>query len=265
MSVKYCNASCQHKHWPMHKKDCKLRVAELRDEALFKDPPPKEECPICFLPMPGKIMSCATFPPATISSAPIYDFAIANEALKDHVMEEYHPCCGKSICKGCAYSSYISGNIKCPFCNCDRSIKTVEDQVEEIMKRAEANDAASIFLLANYYHQGIGGLQHDHTKSMELYARAGQLGFSKAHSHLGSIYHKGGDMKKAKFHFAAAAMAGDEVARYNLGSLETHSGNMEQAVKHWIIAASAGSFDAMHSLIICVENGHASKESINLT
>ena len=32
-------------------KGCKQRVAELRDEALlFKDPPPKEDCPICCIP-----------------------------------------------------------------------------------------------------------------------------------------------------------------------------------------------------------------------
>jgi hypothetical protein len=46
MSVKYCNALCQKKHWPTHKRDCKLRAAELHDEALFKDPPAKEDCPI---------------------------------------------------------------------------------------------------------------------------------------------------------------------------------------------------------------------------
>jgi hypothetical protein len=38
--VSYCNAVGA----------CKLRVAELRDEALFKDPPAKEDCAICFLP-----------------------------------------------------------------------------------------------------------------------------------------------------------------------------------------------------------------------
>jgi hypothetical protein len=33
-------------HWPTHKKQCKLRAAELRDEELFKDPPLKEDCPL---------------------------------------------------------------------------------------------------------------------------------------------------------------------------------------------------------------------------
>jgi hypothetical protein len=41
--VKYCNAKCQRNHWPKHKKQCKVRAAELRDEALYKDPPAKEE------------------------------------------------------------------------------------------------------------------------------------------------------------------------------------------------------------------------------
>ena len=97
MLVKYCNAECQHKHWPMHKAECKLRVAELRDEALFKDPPAKEDCPICFIPMPKKLICCVTLPPATTSSVPIYGFAEANEELAQVGTGKYYSCCGKSI------------------------------------------------------------------------------------------------------------------------------------------------------------------------
>jgi hypothetical protein len=71
MLVKYCNANCQRNHWPKHKKECKLRAAEIRDEALFKDPPPKKDCQICFLPMPVRLVSCISLPPATIVSVPI--------------------------------------------------------------------------------------------------------------------------------------------------------------------------------------------------
>jgi len=136
---------------------------------------------------------------------------------------------------------------------------------DEIMKRVEANDPASIYFLANSYHNGLNGYQQDLTKAMELYARATDLGFNKAHSLLGNIYHEGGDLKKAKFHFGAAAMAGHEFARYNLGILEAKSGKMEQAVKHWTIAASAGDYDAMHELRLSFEEGSVSKESINST
>jgi TPR repeat protein len=263
MLVKYCNAACQHKHWAKHKAACKQRVAELRDEALFKDPPPMEDCPICFLPMADKLISCVTLPPATVFSVPIYDFAKANEELAKRDMETYYPCCGKNICRGCVYSFWESGNIdKCPFCNSDRSSKTVEENNEDLMKRVAANDAASICLLANDYQHG---LIKDQTKAMELYARAAELGFSQAHNNLAGVYHEGGDMKKAKFHYETAAMAGHEVSRCIVGHMEAHSGNMERAVKHWNIAASAGDYLAMYHLRIAFEKGLVSRDSINST
>jgi hypothetical protein len=52
MLVKYRDATGQRKHWATHKIECKRRAAELHDEALFKDPPAKEDCQICFLPIP---------------------------------------------------------------------------------------------------------------------------------------------------------------------------------------------------------------------
>jgi hypothetical protein len=225
MQVKYCNAKCQKKHWSMHKKQCKIRAAELRDKALFTDPPAKEDCPICFLPMPVQLICCVSLPPATILSVPIYDFAIAHEGLKIEPTETNYPCYGKSICGGCVHSFYMSGNAsKCPFCNSDRGNKTDEDGAEDNTKRAAVNDPASICLLAAHYHHGRAG-----------------------------------------FHFEAAAMAGDEVARCNLGVFEAQSGNIEQAIKHWTIAASVGSFNAMQRLKICFGNGHASKESMDST
>jgi TPR repeat protein len=265
MQAKYCNAKCQKNHWPKHKKECKQRAAELRDEAPFKDPPAKEDCPICFLPMPVKLICCASLPPATLRSVPICDFAKANKGLAAMDTEVYYPCCGKSICKGCVHSFHVSGNRKCPFCNADRGGKTDEEDVEELMKRVEANDPASICMLASCYYHGRDGFQEDHTKSMELFNRAAELGYSKAHNPLGKLYYEVGYLKKSKFHLEAAAMAGNEVARYNAGCTEANSGNVERAVKHWTIAASAGESFAMHNLRICFENGHISRESIDST
>ena len=74
-TVKYCNAACKKKHRKKHKKQCETRVAELQDEELFKEHPPREECPICFLPLPlGE-----------------------NQTI-------FKSCCGKVICNGCIYA-----------------------------------------------------------------------------------------------------------------------------------------------------------------
>ena len=77
--AKYCNAACKKKHRHKHKKQCeeylKLaaeRAAELHDEKLFKQPPPLEDCPICFLRLPYIVSS-----------------------------RRYKTCCGKVICCGC--------------------------------------------------------------------------------------------------------------------------------------------------------------------
>jgi TPR repeat protein len=181
-------------------------------------------------------------------------------------MEEYYPCCGKTICKGCVYSFSQSGNTsKCPFCNSDRADKTVEENIEDLMKRAEANDPILIYLLADSYYNGLNSLHQDQIKAMELYARASDLGCSKAHNFLGSIHYQGGDMKKAKFHYEAAAMAGHEVARYNIGVLEYNSGNTERAIKHLTIGASAGDHKAMHEMRVGFKKGYVSKESIDST
>jgi hypothetical protein len=118
MLVKYCNdVECQKKHWSKHKKECKQRAAELRDEMLFKDPPlPKGDCPIiCFLPMPATLICCLSLPPVTtITSIPIYDFANCKYEFIIY-MDVYYPCCGKSIiCHGCIHS--FRDKIY-PFCN----------------------------------------------------------------------------------------------------------------------------------------------------
>jgi TPR repeat protein len=143
---------------------------------------------------------------------------------------------------------------------------TDEEQVAELMKRVEANDAGAIEMLGNHYEHGLRrGFQQDQAKAIKFYSRAADLGCSKAHHHLAGVYRKGGDLKKAKFHYEAAAMAGDETSRYTLGIMEANSGNIERAVKHLRIAASAGHYNAMHHLKTGFEGGHVSRESINST
>ena len=91
--VKYCNRECQIAHRPQHKKECRKRAVELQDEKLFKQPPPKEDCPICFERLPTL-----------------------------HSGSTYKSCCGKVICSGCIHAPLYDNkgnkvdNRKCPFC-----------------------------------------------------------------------------------------------------------------------------------------------------
>jgi TPR repeat protein len=177
----------------------------IRDEALFKEPPAKEDCSICFLPMPVKLICCVSLPPATITSVPIYDYAIATKELAKKDMQLYFSCCGKSICEGCVYSFIMSGNYdRCPFCNAETLGKTGEEKVEELRKRVEGKDAGAMHVLAGYNHQGIFGLHQDRERAIDLCKQAVELGYSKAHNNLGTIYHQRGDLKKAKSHYKAA-------------------------------------------------------------
>ena len=67
------------------------------EEKLFADPPPKVDCPICFLPMPFTAGLCG-------------------------VNTIYMPCCGKTICDGCSSAEddeIEKGNLK-PWCACCR-------------------------------------------------------------------------------------------------------------------------------------------------
>ncbi|EJK44245.1 hypothetical protein THAOC_37236 [Thalassiosira oceanica] len=53
--VKYCGVDCQRAHRKKHKKACKQRVAELKDEQLYSqglERPEGDFCPICTLPIP---------------------------------------------------------------------------------------------------------------------------------------------------------------------------------------------------------------------
>jgi TPR repeat protein len=133
------------------------------------------------------------------------------------------------------------------------------------MKRVAVNDPAAIYMLAHFYYQGLGGLQQDRDKAIELFRRAAELGCSIAAGNLGGIYHEGGNLKKAKFYFEAAAIAGCEASRHELGDIEKDLGNVERAIQHLRIGASAGCYRAMHALQVGFEQGGVSRESIDST
>ena len=240
--VKYCNASCKKKHRSRHKKKCEKRIAELFDEELFKVPLPREECPICMLPLP------------------LYEVTL----YENHTGMTFHTCCGKRICNGCVDTMEASGaKDLCPFCRTPPA-NSDEENIKRVKKLLEKGNAYAFYVLAGYYVQGINGLPQNRAKANELYLKAGELGCADAYCNLGSAYVLGRgveiDKKKAKHYYELAAMNGSVDARYNLGNNELRAGNYYRAFKHFIIAARAGDKLSLDAVKYGFMDGHVTKE-----
>ena len=182
--VKYCNAECQEAHCSQHKQECSVRAAELHDEALFKQPPPREDCPICFLLLPTLVSG-----------------------------RSYQACCGKFICIGCIHAITMTfGNDMCPFCRTPTPTSDEEMLIEMTRKRMEFNDATAIYNLGSHYAGGRYGLLQDMDNALELWHQAGELGFAGAYCNIGYAYSNGEgverDMNKARYYYELAAMGG---------------------------------------------------------
>ena len=224
--VKYCNRECQIAHRPQHKKICKKRAAELRDEALFKEHLPTDDCPVCFLPLPLD----------------------ANQIA-------FKSCCGKLICCGCIYAMLeeTRGRGKLGLCAfCREPYPTSEaEEIQRLKKLIERNNSHGYHQLAGYYDDG-DGVPQDVAKANELYLRAGELGHARAYFNLGISYDNGRgvemDKKKAKHFYELAAMNGSVNARNNLACVELEAGNEHRAVKHYILAARAGHKNSLEAV-----------------
>ena len=236
-SVKYCNAACKKKHRTKHKKACERRVAELHDEQLFKDPPPPEECPICFLILPID---------------------------EDEAYTTYKSCCGKRICNGCMLSMVMcedGGPEGCPFCRVPR-MASDEEHIKQTNWLMDKGDANAMNHLAWCHSKGNRGVPQDHQKANELFLKAGELGCAKAYYNLGVAHEEGSgveiNVKKAMHFYELAAIGGDRSARFNLGLLEGEAGNYDRSLKHFMLAARAGhtrSLDLVKQALWMVRKG----------
>jgi len=245
--VMYCNAACKKKHRHKHKKDCEEhvrlateRAAKLYDEKLFKQPPPKEDCPICFIRLPS------------LSSG-----------------SRFYSCCGKTICSGCIHATVYDDqgneveNEKCAFCRAPE-IRSDEEAIERLKKRVEVGDADAIYTLGVLYARGIQGFPQDYTKAIELSHRAGELGCANAYYNIGSAYQNGQgvevDKKKAQHYYELAAMRGDVHARNSMGYMDYNKGDAERALKHWMIAVEGGINLSLEAIKFLYSKGYAAKD-----
>ena len=214
----------------------------ISEEDLFKDPPPKEDCPICFLPIPHSHASLGV--PVT-----------------------YQACCGQTLCFGCvlaAQEEMDEGNMKrcCPFCR--EPLPSSHKVVKRLKKRTKANDGKAFYALGRYYARGDSGLQQNFKLAIDLYTRASELGTTDGHYALWQAYYFGEgidkDMQKAVYYAKLAAMGGSEAARYMLGGEEIELDNEEKAMKHFMIAAKSGHEKALKMIGEAYKYGDVTKD-----
>jgi hypothetical protein len=233
--VKYCNAACKKKHRHKHKKKCEKRAAEWHDEQLFNDHPPREDCPICMLPLPA-----------------------------DDNQLTFHSCCGKLICNGCQHAmEERKGGDLCAFCR-TLNPESNEKEVERTRKQMEKGNAYAFAYFAGFYADGTHSVPQDLAKANELDLEAGELGCADAYHNLANAYRVGSgvevDKKKAKHYYELAAINGSVSARYNLGMIEGRDGNHQRAYKHYILAARAGSEKDLGKVKVGFMNGIVTKD-----
>ena len=236
--VKYCGVDCQKAHRKQHKKACKQRAAELKDEQLYSqghERPEGDFCPICTLPV----------------LLPLGEHSVVNT------------CCMKLICNGCNLAAQKRGMFDCAFCRTPRSV-TDADKLAMIQARVGKKDPEAIFFLGGLYAQGGLGLQKDARQAVELWTEAAELGSVDALFNLGIVYYQGmgvqEDKAKGAEYYKKAAMRGHVESRFNLGCFEGKKGNYDRAVRHWLISAKMGDRDSVENIKKVFMGGIATKE-----
>ena len=237
--VRYCGVECQREHRPKHKKECKKRAAELRDELLFKQPESSHlgDCPICFLPIP-------------------------DDGKKNFI---FMPCCGTIICDGCDHAnqkreaeSFL--RTKCAFCRTPLT-KTEEKTLPILTKRIEANDTGAMVHMGRYCLR-----EKKFSAAFQHFTKAVALGDVESHYYLSEMYGQGlgfeKDEKKQLHHLECAVIGGSVFSRYRLGCLEEKNcRRLDRALQHWMIAAKLGCGESMTALTKASEAGVVSKEN----
>ena len=236
--LKYCSVDCQKTHRKLHKKACKKRAAELKDDRLYgqgHERPEADFCPLCLLAIP--------FP------------------MEEH--ERLYDCCTKTVCIGCDLARVRQGlsNI-CPFCRTPPP-ESEEETLKMIQKRVTARDPEALRKLGDIHRKGNFGLEKNVPRAMELWTEAAKHGSTEALADMGMAYYKGWgvaqDKAKGIHCWESAAMQGNMASRHTLGLLEFQNENLDRAVRHLLISAKMGPKDSLDEIKEFFTEGYITK------
>ncbi|EJK45386.1 hypothetical protein THAOC_36000, partial [Thalassiosira oceanica] len=172
--VKYCGVDCQRAHRKQHKKACKQRAAELKDEQLYSqghERPERDFCSICTLPIPLPMGDHAVFE-ARIQ------LPSTNSGLK-----HFHGELGLQA--------------------------DTQKGVELLTEAAELGSIQALFNLGAAYDTGEG-VQQDEAKAIHFYEKAAMQGHVMSRNNLGISEAKKGNYDRAVRHLLISAKMGHE-------------------------------------------------------
>ena len=126
------------------------------------------------------------------------------------------------------------------------------------------NDANALNNMGTFYGKGEYGLPQNYAKALELWHKAGELGYTNAYYKIANAHYFGRgmkiDKKKAIHYYELAAKGGHEMARHNLGAFEEQEGNHHRALKHFNIAVEDGERNSLKAIKELYMDGLATKE-----
>ena len=138
------------------------------------------------------------------------------------------------------------------------------DALAMIRARVKKKDPDAIQTLGQKYFYGLGGLQKDIRKAIELFTEAAELGSIQALFNLGCACVPGvgveKDMTKTLQFWTKAAMQGHVESRHNLGHHEVKMKNKHRAVRHLMISAKMGHKESIEMIKELFLAGLAMKE-----
>ncbi|EJK54371.1 hypothetical protein THAOC_26007, partial [Thalassiosira oceanica] len=162
--VKYCGVDCQRAHRKLHKKACKQRVAELKDEQLYSqglERPEGDFCPICTLPIPLPMGNNGTDTLAKIQARVLKKDPTAMSFLGEQ---------------------FFFGSLGLQ--------KEMQRAIKLWTEAAELGSINALFRLGDVYNEG-NGVQQDKAKAAQFWSKAAMQGHARAPEHDGEVAEEG--------------------------------------------------------------------------
>ena len=227
-----------------------------KDLELWNKPcPPKDDCPLCMIPLP----------------------------LNDEFT--YWDCCGQTTCRACDLESRRARHMTnaereekelppleevCPFC---RAVAWKDDEIshasrkQRLEERGQNGDMEAAYMLGSNYLFGEHGLEINQERALGFIHQAANAGSTAALSILGRMCAWGDygmvvNRQIGHVHFEKGARHGSADAHYCLGLVEEENGDVDLSIKHHAIAAEAGDSYSMEELWRYFYTGKLTKQKL---